>query len=157
MPPDPSASESQNNRVIGKPFLPGNPGGPGRPKGSISISEKLRQIVSRPVSEFPGYVKLAAAIGIPPAEVAVMKVGEMVAHAAILQAVKGKPQVIAEVFDRVDGRVPQEVRDEGRLGVSEILDLVRAAGVAEDVMRVVEDRVADAGRSVRVKVDFSDR
>jgi hypothetical protein len=38
-------------------FVPGNPGGPGRPKGSISIIGRIKQIFEEDPEQFEAYVK----------------------------------------------------------------------------------------------------
>lgn len=157
-PEQPPADQSSIKPPPPQRWKPGQSGNPsGRPKGSVSITEKLRMIVGRAVTDFPAYVKIAQGLGISPEEIAVMKVGEVVAHAAILQAVRGKPQIVTEVLDRVDGPVTREIRDEGRLGVSDVLDLVAESGLSEEAMAALRDKVADASRSIRVRVDFTDR
>lgn len=137
-----------------KPGQSGNPSG--RPKGTGSIAHEIRKIISKPAKDYPTYAALMESLKIPEADRETITVGELVAHAAIKQAVRGKAGALGEVLERVDGKVPQTIRDEGRLGVSDVLEIVRQSGVSPDVMDALERKVEEASRSIRIRVDFTD-
>lgn len=74
-------------------FLPGNPGGPGRPKGSTSIKDVLRRIGEEPFD--------LTGENMPKLEAVLRTVFE--------HALNGKPWAIHFIADRLEGKAPQTV------------------------------------------------
>lgn len=60
-------------------------GGPGRPKGSVSITNELKKVLAEDGN------------------------AEKVARAMVLHAAKGNGAAIKHILERVDGKVPDEV------------------------------------------------
>lgn len=78
-------------------FKPGHPGGPGRPKGSVSLTTKLRQQLGQEAKfkdREPGH-------GITYADILAKKVVDM--------ALAGDARMITLIYDRIDGKVPENL------------------------------------------------
>lgn len=79
-----------------KPFQPGNKASTGRPKGSISIATKLREIMSTKVmleEDLPGAKKGSR-----------KEVREALALKLAAMALKGDIKAIKEISERIDGK-----------------------------------------------------
>jgi len=83
-------------------FKPGNPGGPGRPKGSLSLTTILRNALKE---------KSVMNNDCPPG----MNAAETLIQAAIWHAIKGNASFFQSIMDRVDGRTPDAVPDVSNL------------------------------------------
>ena len=101
---DNGKTQGKRKRVPGRPFEKGNPGGPGRPKGSLSIRNRIKKAVE----ENPEKAK-------------------EIMQTALDKATDGDLGFWREVVDSVDGPLAQKVEvsfpDEER---SRIEDSVRA-------------------------------
>lgn len=80
------AVNGKNAGKRGRPFRPGNPGGPGRPKG-ISLTRILREVLEEDGEE-----------------AARERVRKWLAHAD-----EGKAPFFQEIWNRLDGKVPDKV------------------------------------------------
>ncbi len=75
-------------------FLPNNPGGPGRPKGSESFSTKWKKFIE----------KVAEENGMKPSEI-----DEQLYRVAFKKAREGDYQFYRDIQDRVHGKSPQSI------------------------------------------------
>lgn len=75
-------------------FQPGQSGNPGgRPKGAISLSTQLRKALKQKITLGDG-TKMSAA--------------DVVIRKAIQGAMQGDVQLIRLIFDRIDGKIPDQ-------------------------------------------------
>ena len=86
-----------------KPGQSGNPGG--RPKGRVSMISRVRKHMDTTLArEVPWCVKKAKELGLDLS--GGVTVGDVVARALPYYAAKGQGQMMRELLDRIDGKVP---------------------------------------------------
>lgn len=73
-------------------FKKGNPGGPGRPKGDLSIVAALRRTLDQERPELKG-----------------KKIADAIAERLVRMALEGDFKAIKELIDRFDGPIKQEI------------------------------------------------
>ena len=97
-----STAPQQRKRVVGRPFPKGVSGNPaGRPKGSVSVTDPMRRILSGDCP--PEYRHLSA---------------EALAIKALEMAANGDRAMLDSIIDRIDGKPRQGIdlaADEGAL------------------------------------------
>lgn len=105
-------------------FQPGQSGNPsGRPKGTISLTHKLKKIMTMPV-------RIKGQAFNPDRLYA-----DLFVEMAVCAATVGDFKFFKEVFDRLDGKVPDHVVMEG----TKRMVAQEAANLAQDLLAVVEE------------------
>lgn len=109
-----------SKETVKKPLRPGKNGGslnagpgPGRPKGSVSITNELKKVLAEDGN------------------------AEKVARALVIHAVKGNAAAIKAVLDRVDGPVKLEID----ANISKRVDLSRLTDDELRVLEPVIERI----------------
>lgn len=119
----------------------GNPGG--RPKGSVSLTAILRRESLKAVASNPRFKRIAEKLGIPDPEN--LSVGELIVLATIVHAVRGQAKLIGDLWNRLDGKVPDRIagHDGGPLQV----DQQTTARIMSDpeAMRIARELAKRAG------------
>src|SRR5262245_25663815 len=89
-------------------FAPGNPGGPGRPKGSRSLTDFLRRVLAE-APKAQVIESLTAKFNLPPSVIADLELcecaEEMQARLLIWRGLHGDNEAWREIGDRVDPKV----------------------------------------------------
>lgn len=92
-------------------WLPGQSGNPsGPPKGHVKLSARLKHQLAQPASFDPEAKALAESLGFDPDE---MTIGDLLVRQWIRQALDGNHPPAAAIFDRVDGKVVEQIAMEG--------------------------------------------
>lgn len=95
-------------------FKPGNPGGPGRPKGSISLTTRLKQALA---------ATKVCGKDVPEG----MDVAQALIESAIVHAIKGNPSFFHAILERVDGKMPDATPD-----ITDMAEIVTKAKAKAD-------------------------
>lgn len=92
-------------------FKVGNPGGPGRPKGSKSISDSLKRILESKHA----VVKITLANGQEKVWdlKSETKLADAIAMAQVIEAMKGKTNAFNAISDRIEGKPQSNLKLEG--------------------------------------------
>jgi len=85
-------------------FKPGWAGGPGRPKGSVSLKTLLKQALEK------------TSLGDQPCPNG-RNVAETFVEAVLIHAVAGNPSYMKEVWERVEGKVKETVEHDGEIKI----------------------------------------
>lgn len=86
-----------NNKNL-KPFKKGHPGGPGRPKGSISITNRLTKYLEK-------QIKAREPLDKSNQELKTFSLIDLIILRLIENALNGDIKAITTIFDRIDGKV----------------------------------------------------
>ena len=115
-------------------FKPGNPGGPGRPKGARSVSDSLRRILDAREA------KVELTLNTGKKKTINLKsdssLAEAVAIAQIMQALKGNTRAFNAILDRTEGRPLQTIETTFGKPIEDMtdeeLDILEGLGVGDD-------------------------
>lgn len=110
----------------GDPRVPG----PGRPKGSYSLTTKLRRILSE---ECKGYDDR----------------GDRVIELAVQAAENGDASFFKEIFNRIDGKVPDETIIVNRIQVEVVHVIASKLPVALEAVGVTKEKALPAIKELR--------
>jgi hypothetical protein len=116
-------------------FKPGHKGGPGRPKGSISLTTKLRKMLALPV-RMPGRSKADTNY----------TYADRMLEMAVAAVSLGDFKFFKEIFERIDGKVPDHVITESTKQMVSQQAVSVAQEVIEEVGKIV-DRFLDDTQS----------
>ena len=109
--------------TLGTPWGPDNPPpkSPGRPK-SKTLTDSLIRHLEKKADQFDFTKKAAKRMGLTPEDVTVF---EVLAASSILHGMKGKGDILREMWTRLEGQVPKHVTLVADDPVMEYLDFMR--------------------------------
>lgn len=88
-------------------WKPGQSGNPtGRPKGKVSLTQIVRELIDEPASLCPPVKAWAREIGLDPDKTSM---GAVVAARIIVGACDGESGWMQELFNRIDGKVAERI------------------------------------------------
>jgi hypothetical protein len=107
-----STGKKQSLAELGKPYRwqKGQSGNPnGRPKGQRPVAEQFKKQFDMPATILAPVKKRAEDLGIDPRTATI---GDVFALSILADAIEGKDTMAKEVINRIDGKVPDIIKNE---------------------------------------------
>jgi hypothetical protein len=103
---DRPAERDENGRWV--KGVSGNPSGP--PPKHLKLGLSIQRIASDMAAKYPKFAERALALGLDPETT---MVGDLIIHGWMIEAAEGKAPQVAELLNRVDGKVADKIELEG--------------------------------------------
>jgi len=94
--------ENSLKNLEGGKFKKGHPGGPGRPKGSVTAAKMLRELMSKELDAFDPFSK----------QTKKMSAQQIMLLKMMAQAMNGDKKAFELIFDRMEGKPHQSIQQE---------------------------------------------